>query len=619
VDTNDDGKMFEPPPPEVPPVSGPALAPPSPWAAGSPISPPQPAGPPHDWRAFVPQAGEPTATVVPTGTHGKRSRGKVAGGLIAVVALVGAGGFAVSRIVAGNDGGAASPTEVGTRLMDAFAAEDALGVVDLLLPGERDMMRQPLIDLVENLKRLDVVDTSASLDKVGGLDIVFNDVQVEPTATNVDDVSDIRITATGTASVDGATVPIGNLLIDEAFGGERPNLDSAPQDSDLDWKLATVKHDGRWYLSAFYSIAENARHGGDDIPETALQPRGADTPEGAVQAIFDAVDDLDLEALIADLNPNEAGALQRYAPMFIDAAQQGIDDSNTKISFSNIKLSVSGDGDRRTVGVDGFSMKADAGGKQVTVESKGGCVVMTTTDATTDTTTDTCAGGNSIDTALTALGLADNDDVKALVTTVQDAFSDVGPTGITVQKIGGKWFVSPVGTVADVLLAELGALDKGELTAIIDGVKKVFESLSTDGIFSSDGGIAVGDDGSTGDAGGFDACFNETEYQAYASCIKAGLDDGSIDPTSVAPYFRFAECGVGESYWNGDVYSMTDEEFTAFATGAAPCFQQKVADGAITEFELPYELLRPDCLEGRNWYNVTDQDYMDRVLSCTTG
>lgn len=536
------------------------------------------------------------------------------GGLIAVVALVGAGGFAVTKIIAGNDGGAASPTEVGTRLMDALAAEDALGVVDLLLPGERDMMREPLIDFVENLKRLDIVDTSASLDKVGGLDIAFDDVQVEPTATNVDDVSDIRITATGTASVDGATVPIGSLLIDEAFGGERPNLDSAPQDSDLDWKLATVKHDGRWYLSAFYSIAENSRHAGDDIPETALVPRGADTPEGAVQAIFDAVDDLDLEALIADLNPNEAGALQRYAPMFIDDAQQGIDDSNTKISFSNVKLSVSGNGDRRTVGVDGFSMKAEAGDQQVTVESKGGCVVMTTTD----TTTDTCAGGNSIDTALTSLGLDDNADVKALVKTVQDAFSDVGPIGLTVQKVDGKWFVSPVGTVADILLAELGALDKGELTDIIDGAKKVFASLSTDGIFSADGGVAVGDSGDTGNADGVDDCFNETDYQGYASCIATGLDDGSVDPTSIAPYFRFAECGVGEPYWNGDVYSMSDEEFTAFATGAAPCFQQKVADGTITEFELPYELSRPDCLEGRNWYNVTDQDYMDRVFSCTT-
>src|SRR6185295_10185671 len=172
VDTNDDGISFEPPRPDAPPVSGPPLAPPPPAGTNTPLLPPPPAGPPQVGpQVFVPMDGEPTATVVPAGTHGKRSRGKVVGGLIAVVALVGAGGFAVNKIVAGNDGGAASPTEVGTRLMDALAAEDALGVVDLLLPGERDMMRQPLIDIVANLKRLDIVDSTASLDKVGGLDI----------------------------------------------------------------------------------------------------------------------------------------------------------------------------------------------------------------------------------------------------------------------------------------------------------------------------------------------------------------------------------------------------------------------------------------------------------------
>jgi hypothetical protein len=625
VDTNDDGISFETPRPEVPLVTGPPLAPPPPPGMYTP-SMPQTAGPPQfDSPAFVPQAfvpqafvpqdGEPTATVVTGSTQGKRSTGKMVGGLIAVVALVGAGGFAVSKIVAGNDGGAASPTEVGTRLMDALAAEDALGVVDLLLPGERDMMRQPLIDIVDNLKRLEVIDNTASLDKVGGLDIAFDGVEVEPTATNVDDVSDIRITATGTAAVNGDTVPIGNLLIDEAFGGDRPNLDSAPQDSDIDWKLATVKDGGRWYLSAFYSIAENARNAGDDIPESALVARGADTPEGAVQAIFDAVHDVDLEALIADLNPNEAGALQRYAPMFIDDAQKSIDDLGVKIAFSNIKYSVSGDGDRRIVAVDGFSMTADIGDGEVTVESKGDCVVVTTKDSTTDS----CTGGNSIDNALSTLGLDDNGDLKALVKTVQDAFSDMGPTGITVQKVNGSWFVSPVGTVADIFLAELNALDKGELTAIIDGVKKVSKSIA-ETIFSSGGGLAIGNDGgsSTVDPSGFDACFSAADYDTLASCLDAGIADGSIEPTSVAPYFRFQDCAAGESYWNGDVYNMTDEEFTAFATGVAPCFQQKVADGLITAFELPYELSRPDCLEGLNWYNSTDQAYMDRVFSCAS-
>ena len=122
--------------------------------------------------------GPPTATVVPSDSVGKRSKGRVVGGLVAVIALLGAGGFAVSKIAAGEDGGgAASPTEVGTRLMDSLGSEDALGVVDLLLPGERETFRQPLIDLVDNLKRLEIVGSSASLDKLGGVDLAFDDVR----------------------------------------------------------------------------------------------------------------------------------------------------------------------------------------------------------------------------------------------------------------------------------------------------------------------------------------------------------------------------------------------------------------------------------------------------------
>jgi hypothetical protein len=574
-------------------------------------------GPPFQSTAFGSQDSDPTAVVVPAATAGKGGRGKVVGGLIAVVALVGAGGFAITKIVAGNDGGAASPTEVGTHLMDSLAAEDALGVVDLLLPGERDMMRQPLIDIVDNLKRLKVVDGTANLDKVGGLDIAFTDVQVEPTTTNVDDVTDIRITATGTASVDGAAVPIGDLLIDEAFGGDRPTLDSAPQTSDLDWKLATVKRDGRWYLSAFYSIAENSRADGDLIPESAIVATGSDTPEGAVQAIFNAVDDVDLEALIAALNPNEAEALQRYAPAFIGDAQNSLDALAVKISFADTKFSVSGSGDRRTVAIDGFTMRASNNGSDVTVESKGGCVVITTTD----TTVDTCTGGSAVDTAVKALGLQDNEDLKSFVKTVQDAFAGMRPVGITVQNVDGKWFVSPVGSIADLVLAELSALDNHELTDIIDGAKKVAESVLTGGIFSAGSRIPIGgvgsDGGDTGDSG-LVGCFAETIYSAYAACLKAGIDDGSIDPSSVSPYYRFDECGAGDLYFNGDVYAMEDEAFTAFAIGVAPCFQKYVADGTISEFELPYELARPDCLEGRNWYIVTDQDYMDRVFACVS-
>ena len=40
--------------------------------------------------------------------------------------------------------------------------------------------------------------------------------------------------------------------------------------------------------------------------------------------------------------------------------------------------------------------------------------------------TNTCDGANSIDTAIGELGLDESGDLKAFVTTVQDAFSDMG-------------------------------------------------------------------------------------------------------------------------------------------------------------------------------------------------
>jgi hypothetical protein len=109
-----------------------------------------------------------------------------------------------------------------------------------------------------------------------------------------------------------------------------------------------------------------------------------------------------------------------------------------------------------------------------------------------------------------------------------------------------------------------------------------------------------------------------SDYAEFSACITSGINDGSIDATSVSPYFRFAECGVGQAYFDGSVYTMSDEAFTAFATDAAPCFQKYIDDGTVTKFELPYELSRPDCLEGKNWYNVNDTAYNDRVLQCAT-
>ncbi len=287
-------------------------------------------------RSFL-TTTRPTATVVPTSEAGKRGRGKVVGGLIAVIALVAAGGFAVSKIVAGNEGGAANPDRgryeadrrprgrgrAGRRR--PVAARRARHVA----PATDRLRRQS--QAARDRRQHSVASTRSAVSTSPSTMSMSSQ-----TETNVDDIADIRITATSTASIDGETradrPPADRRGVRRRHG---PTLASEPQDSDVDWHLTTVKRDGRWYLSAFYSIAENARDGGDDIPESGIVAAvGADTPDGAVQAIFDAVDDVDLEALIAALNPNEAEALQRYAPMFVDEAQDKLSTISTPRSPS---------------------------------------------------------------------------------------------------------------------------------------------------------------------------------------------------------------------------------------------------------------------------------------------
>ena len=115
------------------------------------------------------------------------------------------------------------------------------------------------------------------------------------------------------------------------------------------------------------------------------------------------------------------------------------------------------------------------------------------------------------------------------------------PVGITVQKVGGQWYVSPVGTFADVLLAALAALDNQELTAIIDAAVKLSGSVLTGGLLgdtslagssdsgssdtgNSDTGNSDTGDADTGDATGFEKCFAASDYVTYSAWDHRAFD-----------------------------------------------------------------------------------------------
>src|SRR5262249_54254725 len=148
--------------------------------------------------------------------------------------------------------------------LDALDNEDVLGLVDVLLPGERETFRQPMQDLVSELTRLEVLDGSADLSKVGGVQITVTDRNVEQHATNVDDIVDLDVTAKVARSLKGEQLPVGRWIRDNLGADDLSDLDETSDPEEATFPITAVRQDGRWYLSAFYSVAENLRHQAGD-------------------------------------------------------------------------------------------------------------------------------------------------------------------------------------------------------------------------------------------------------------------------------------------------------------------------------------------------------------------
>ncbi len=241
------------------------------------------------------------------------------------------------------------PADAGLAFLEAIDNEDVLGMVDVLLPGERQALRGPLSELVDELRRLEVLSDDADASAVSGVDFVVENPTVVQDATNVDDIYNLTLSADLTGSIDGEELPVGDWIRDE-LGDELADLDETDTEEDTTFELTAVEEDGRWYLSMFHTIAESARAeaGEPEIPEEGVTPAGGDSPEAAMDVLLDAVEDLDLEAMIAALDPDEAQALQRYAPLFLDDAQAeldaSLDESPLDVSITDRSYTVDGSG-----------------------------------------------------------------------------------------------------------------------------------------------------------------------------------------------------------------------------------------------------------------------------------
>lgn len=629
-------------PPAIVPNQASAPAP-SPWEPGgepsiAPPLPPAPSMPPPPPPAgVVPPApvplpgGEGTlieTTFEPTGQGPRRSKWLVGSAVLAVLAVGAAGIFAVANLTGATAAGSATPADLGSELLAAIEGEDVLGVIDVLSPGERETLGEPFVDLVSELQRLEVL-AETDLSQIAGLEIDLSNEIVRTRVTNVDDIVNVAMSADVEISVDGAELPIGALLTDNMPDDMLTEMRGTrvTETDEFDITLTAVLEDERWYFSLLHTIAETAR--GEltndvGIPFEGIGSDGAETPEAAIDQMLDRIEALDLTGVLRSLDPNEAAALQRYAPLFLEEAQSEIETAPIDWSITERSIRVEGSGDQRTAFVDGLTLEGSIDGSPFVFSFSGDCV-----EAEMDGQRfEQCGDVGSISDVDDVFG--DEPEISHLIEVMQSAFSDIEPVGLELRQRDGEWFISPIASGTDAMLAVLGALDRQELDEIIAAFEPALE-LITDGIFSSiddlagssDFGMAVPDepfvldqtDGPEDGFGWFD-CYELGVVEATA-CFQSFVDTDQISAADVPVVLRHPECGYSEASWEGSVYQLPDDRFVAVVEGARGCFLDLVDAGHIEEWELPEEILHFECFEGRNWYQVFDDpEYDERFDAC---
>ena len=542
-----------------------------------------------------PSAAPPQAPYVPETTPGHRGRVRaIVAATTAVAVLAGGIAFGVSRLASAD--GAASPEAAVRQFFDAITKRDMVGVLDALPPGERESIKEPLLEMTTELKRLGVLSSTLELTNVSGLDLSIANLTLK-----TDDVrSDLAVVeVTGgslTTTVDMGKLPFGSLIDDFAFNGKRPtdtNTTTTDMANGANLRLATVKQGGGWHVSLWYSIAEAARRrAGVPIPAVAnaVAAIGTTTPDAALKELIAAGLNLDLHRMIELTPPDEARALHEYAPLFVDEAQQSVQkfkkDNEFSISLDKLETAVTGSGSTRQVVVKKFAVSGRTAAGAFSAAYDGACTTVTLPGDAKPTKS--CAA--DAQAQLNTLGLGALSGLATLDKTL----------GVTVVEVDGHWYVSPTRTLMELFVGILRQVDQKTL-GDIGGSLAGLLGTSARTKFSQVGTAiepATSEPATTDPAQAvYDRCYNAADP---ATCFSDALANGEINGSDVPPEIRFADC---YGTYAKDRSAMSVTELAAAATKVHDCLQPHIDAGEVNIDAVPAEILRPECVGDVNPYS----------------
>ena len=491
-----DDSMWAPPgegdgPSERSPLDPDSLpAAPSQWAPPTPEPPAPftPPTPPSETAAAAPTGDAPAAPpesvvvgpVEATSVSGSTRVGRfVAAGL--AVAMVGGGAY-LAFGAASADGGADSPEAAFEQALEAIEAGDLVALAEVMEPGERDTVFDAGFSFLDEMVRLEVLDEDFDPSAIDGVDLSLAgpDLSVERPR---DDLARIYVgSGVLDVGVDVADLPLGRRMLELLTPEQQSFTDREidvlqPQESPL----VAVQREGRWYLSLWYTAAENARLAADlPLPDLLERPApiGAESPEAAAARFLEEVARLDLARMIGMLDPEETAALYDYAPLFLDdasaAANEFLESAQAdgwSWGFDELVFRADTDGDLATVYLERLTFRAtgQGGSASVTIADDELAAELTLIDefwgeetAWSVSTADGCLR------VIVRSGETEDriDSCDESAAAVGSSVLELQELGVVARRVDGRWYLSPVRTVLDTVIAAFEQLDATDLDGV---------------------------------------------------------------------------------------------------------------------------------------------------------
>jgi hypothetical protein len=447
---------------------------PSPTQTFPPQGPGGPGGPGQPWNVQGPAAGEPP----------KKSKTPLIIALVVVVALVAAAGvwfFAFrnqnTTTAGGADTGQSTPEQSVTALFSTLSNSDPIGLADQLDPAEAALFTDLNTDIINELKRLEVLNSNASADTLTGTKITVKDLAFAGEPEQINDHLQIVKLNAGTITVDSnaSDLPLSDSFKD-AFGAELDQVqpqtqtvniaDEVAKNGGEPFRIATVQRDGKWYVSFFYSIADNATHAaGLPNPTTAdaVAANGQDSPEAAVDFLIKAAQEGNLENIIAITPPDEMGALHDYGKIILEQADTNSFSSDMQdlgVTISDVQWDVTDVTGGKKVSIKSMTITADGQTATIERDPSSGSLTVTAEGQTLK------IDDSTIDTYIAQYGGSTDLDPQAL-DIIKREFKQIIGLGLVTTQVDGKWYVSPVRSFGDVFTSLLKGLEPGDIEYLI--------------------------------------------------------------------------------------------------------------------------------------------------------